>query len=252
MTSPRRRREKAGDEIDDGALAGAVGADQAEDLALGDAQIDAVDGLDAAEVLAEVDELKHRTRLSIWRQAPHRRCRIAEHRAAANSVGGRAQAGGAPGIEQAAGAEVHGEDDERAEQQVAPVAQEAQALDQEALDESHGGHRAEHAGEAAEDRVGDGEGGDQHVEIALLDVRGVVRVDAAGDAGDEAAGGHGRDLDGGGLMPALWAAVSSSPTARSTAPARERSIHHSAAMTAATTSQMNTITWKVVQPFSGK
>ena len=54
------------------------------------------------------------------------------------------------------------------------------------------------------------------------------------------------------LMPALWAAVSSSPTARSTAPARERSIHHSAAMTAATTSQMNTITWKVVQPFSGK
>ena len=54
------------------------------------------------------------------------------------------------------------------------------------------------------------------------------------------------------LMPALCAATSSSPTARSTAPARERSIHHSAAITRPPRAQMNSITWTVVQPFSGK
>src|SRR5262245_33511366 len=39
------------------------------------------------------------------------------------------------GIEQATRANVHGEQNEAAEQQVAPIAHEAQAFDQEALDE---------------------------------------------------------------------------------------------------------------------
>ena len=54
------------------------------------------------------------------------------------------------------------------------------------------------------------------------------------------------------LMPQLCAAISSSPTARNTAPARERSIHHSAAMTSATIAQMKRATCSVVHPFSGK
>ena len=46
-------------EIDDRALAGAVRPDQAEDLALRDREIDAVDGAHAAEMLAQPLEFKH-------------------------------------------------------------------------------------------------------------------------------------------------------------------------------------------------
>ena len=54
------------------------------------------------------------------------------------------------------------------------------------------------------------------------------------------------------LTPTLWAASSSSPTALSTAPARERSVHQSASMTRATITQMKIATSRVLQPFSGK
>ena len=47
------------------------------------------------------------------------------------------------------------------------------------------------------------------------------------------------------LMPLLCAASSSSPTARSTAPAREWSSHHKPAMTRITTAQMNSMTSSV-------
>ena len=55
--------------------------------------------------------------------------------------------------------------------------------------------RAEHVGEAAEDRIGDGEGRQHHAELHVLDMRGVMREDAAAEAGDHAADGHGRDFD---------------------------------------------------------
>ena len=99
------------------------------------------------------------------------------------------------GIEQAARPDIHGEHDQSAEQQVAPIAHEAQAFDQEGLDEDDGDERAEHIGEAAEDRIGDREGGQHNAELHVLDMRGVVRKDAAAEAGDHAADGHGRDLD---------------------------------------------------------
>ena len=54
------------------------------------------------------------------------------------------------------------------------------------------------------------------------------------------------------FTPTDCAASSSSPTARSTAPYRERSNHHSAAITKATNAQMKSITWNVLQPCSGK
>ena len=159
---PEVGRIEAGDQVDDGALARAVGADQAEDLALLDAQADTVDGLHAAEMLARgrraqapkapaIGErrraLAHR---AVRRQQPAQAPPVAVAQRAQRWCGHRA----------ARRAQVHGEHDQRAEQQVAPVAQEAQALDQEALDEDHGDQRAEHAGKAAEDRIGDGEGGD--------------------------------------------------------------------------------------------
>ena len=51
-------RYDTADQIDRGALARAVGADQAEDLALFDFEVELVDGMDAAEMLAEGCELQ--------------------------------------------------------------------------------------------------------------------------------------------------------------------------------------------------
>src|SRR5215475_4579054 len=60
-------------------------------------------------------------------------------------------------VDQAVRPEVHGEDDQRAEEQVAPIAEEAQPFDQESLHEDYRGKGAEHAREPADDRVRDGE-----------------------------------------------------------------------------------------------
>src|SRR5688572_19428173 len=111
----------------------------------------------------------------------------------------RSSSTAAPAIftKQSLGPEIHRQNDQRAEQQVAPVAEVAQALDQERLHEDHRGEGAEDAVQAADDRVGDGEGRHQHVEVVVLDVRRVVREDAAADAGDGAADGHRAHLDRG-------------------------------------------------------
>ena len=53
-------RQDAADQIDRGALARAVGADQAEDLALLDREIQLIDGTDTAEMLAEGFEFQYR------------------------------------------------------------------------------------------------------------------------------------------------------------------------------------------------
>ncbi len=47
------RREKAREEIEDGGLAGAVGADEAQHLALGDRQVEPGHGVDASEALGQ-------------------------------------------------------------------------------------------------------------------------------------------------------------------------------------------------------
>jgi len=52
--------ERAADAIDQGRLAGAVGADQADALALGDREIDAVERDEAAEALAQTRDLEQR------------------------------------------------------------------------------------------------------------------------------------------------------------------------------------------------
>src|SRR5215510_6918797 len=93
-------------------------------------------------------------------------------------------------VDQAVRPEIHGEDDQRTEEQVAPVAEEAQPLDQQALHEDHRRERAEYAREPADDRVGDGERGDEDVEARMFDMRRVVRVQPAADAGERAADGH--------------------------------------------------------------
>ena len=50
--------DEAGDGVDEGRLAGAVGADQAEDLAGSDVEVDAVEGDDATEADGEVAHLE--------------------------------------------------------------------------------------------------------------------------------------------------------------------------------------------------
>ena len=54
------------------------------------------------------------------------------------------------------------------------------------------------------------------------------------------------------LMPALWAASSSSPTARHRVPTRERSSHHSSSITPPTSAQISRPTSSVDQPLLGK
>ena len=50
---PERRREEAGEQVEQRGLAGAVGADQRVHAALGDAQVDVGDGAEAAELLGQ-------------------------------------------------------------------------------------------------------------------------------------------------------------------------------------------------------
>ena len=54
------RRVQARDEVEDGCLAGAVGADEADDLPLRHVERDVVDGDDAAEAAREVSRLQER------------------------------------------------------------------------------------------------------------------------------------------------------------------------------------------------
>ena len=59
----RARRQRSGDQVEHGALAGAVGTDQADDLAGLDLEADIVDGDQAAEALdGAVDSEQRRTR----------------------------------------------------------------------------------------------------------------------------------------------------------------------------------------------
>ena len=53
-------RKQSADQVDDRALARAVRADEAENFAARDREIDAVDRANAAEMLAEAFEIKHR------------------------------------------------------------------------------------------------------------------------------------------------------------------------------------------------
>ena len=97
-------------------------------------------------------------------------------------------------VDEPARLDVHGEHDQRPEQQVSPVAHEAQPLDENSLDEDHRHERAEDIAESAQDRIGDGEGRQHDAEVQVLDVCRVVGVDGAADAGDEATGGERADL----------------------------------------------------------
>src|SRR5437870_2906647 len=69
------------------------------------------------------------------------------------------------GIEQTARADVHRKHDQAAKQQIAPVAHETQAFDQETLNEDNGDKRSEHVRKAAEDRIGDSERREHHTEL---------------------------------------------------------------------------------------
>ncbi len=77
MSSPWNEQAAAGrlvdaaDEVEDGALARAVGADDGEDLALRHIEGDAVDGLDAAERDGDVVGLEQGRRRALW-LAPRR------------------------------------------------------------------------------------------------------------------------------------------------------------------------------------
>src|SRR5262249_1992859 len=101
-----------------------------------------------------------------------------------------------PGVEQSARAHIHREHDQPAEQQIAPIAHEAKTLDQKALDEDDGEQCAEYIGKATENGMGDGEGRQHDAELHMLDMRRVMRENAAADAGDDAADRHRGDLDG--------------------------------------------------------
>src|SRR5712691_2838237 len=56
----RRQRKQSGDQVHDGALARAIRADQADDLALVHREVEPVDGTHAAEMARHRSELKHR------------------------------------------------------------------------------------------------------------------------------------------------------------------------------------------------
>jgi hypothetical protein len=66
------RLQIAGDEVDEGCLAGPVGADDADALALGDADIDVVGGDDRAETLVEADDVEQRAHGVAVRRARRR------------------------------------------------------------------------------------------------------------------------------------------------------------------------------------
>src|SRR5687768_17733375 len=69
----RARRVKAGDDIERGALARAVRADQAKDLALGKIEADVRDGGEAAEALGEAADLEHLAAVGMsLREGQHR------------------------------------------------------------------------------------------------------------------------------------------------------------------------------------
>src|SRR5258705_5537297 len=91
--------------------------------------------------------------------------------------------------------DIHSEENEGPEQQIAPVAKEAQPLDQKALDEDDGDQGPEHARETAEDRICDRKRGERDAELGVLDMGGVVGEDSAAETGNEAADGHRRHLD---------------------------------------------------------
>src|SRR5229473_2576157 len=98
-------------------------------------------------------------------------------------------------IDESTRPDIHSEQNEAPEQQVAPVAKEAQPLDQKALDEDDGDQSPEHARETAEDRIGDRKRGERDAELGVLDMGGVVGEDSAAETGNEAADGHRRHLD---------------------------------------------------------
>src|SRR5262249_19725112 len=58
--APAARPQRAGDEVENGGLAGAIGPDQPGDAATLDAERDIVDGLYPAEMLRHADHLQHR------------------------------------------------------------------------------------------------------------------------------------------------------------------------------------------------
>ena len=64
----------AGDDIEAGGLAGAVGPDQPDDGALGDGQADILHGAQAAEALGHLVELEQRGHLSPLSPLPGARC----------------------------------------------------------------------------------------------------------------------------------------------------------------------------------
>src|SRR5262249_13372554 len=70
----RRHRKDAANEVDGGALARAVGADKAHDLALAHGEVELVDGAHAAEIFREALELKHE-RAQAWRERGVKRLR---------------------------------------------------------------------------------------------------------------------------------------------------------------------------------
>src|SRR5712672_2134220 len=93
-------------------------------------------------------------------------------------------------IDKSARPDIHGQQNEAPEQQVAPVAEEAQPLDQKTLDEDEGDQGTEQTREPAEYRMGHREGGKRDAELRVLDMGSVVGEDATPKTGDEAADGH--------------------------------------------------------------
>ena len=71
-TRPAVRREDAVDEIEERRFAGAVGADEAEDLALVDGEAQTVHRLHAAEALAQAVDLEERGHSSTFRSRGQR------------------------------------------------------------------------------------------------------------------------------------------------------------------------------------
>src|SRR5205809_247314 len=97
--------------------------------------------------------------------------------------------------EQAVRPQVHRQNDECAEQEVAPIAEESQSFDEECLNEDHRRERAEDSSQAADDGVGDCERGEQHIEVGVLDMRRVMGIEPAAHARDRPADCHGAYLD---------------------------------------------------------
>ena len=187
-------QELAGQHLEEGALAGAVGADEAAQLALGQGEIDRVHRHDATEA--------HGQAAGLEQGGGHDRA-LPERGAAAGSAG---VATAAPGTvpegrgaalhhgHDAGGEQQHEDEQDGAEHEIGVEHLLAADLGHEILDRDGAQHRADQRAEAADHHPDDDLGRGGEAEDRRADEGAPERVEAAGEPRDAAADDEGEEL----------------------------------------------------------